>query len=743
VVARDDPEDVMLEQALTRLGGGAARRPWPVVVTWLLIAVVALGAAARLGGRTTDSLTVPGLDSQRAAELLQVAGSDRGGMTAQVVATPKDATTTFFTSAPARQALARLQSDLAALPRVRGVGDPARALTEGREGAVGSGTVSPDGRVALLRVQYPDRDELSVADLRALVAVGHRQPASSPVRLEMGGELFWAFSTTGSIGEVAGLLVAAAILFLTFGSMVAAAIPIGMAVIGLAVGVSVIGLLAAVTEIPTFATVLGSMIGLGVGIDYALFVLTRHREYLARGLDVPTAAGRAVGSTGPPVVFAGGTVIVSILGLAVAGVPFMTAGGLAVALVVLVMVIASLTLLPAYLGLAGRRIHSRRVASNPDGAAPDASTGWSRWVSHVGRHPAAYAIGASALLLVAAVPVLALRVGIPDDGALPPDRTERRAYDLVAAGFGPGANGPIVVVARTGADPEVLDRLTRALLRDRGVAGVSVAPVDPTSGIAALTVQPTSGPQDAETARTVARLRTEVLPVVVGLRPAEPLQAHVGGSAAAFADVGQRVDDRLPVFVGAVLALSFLLLMLVFRSVVVPLKAVLLNLLSIAAAYGVMVAVFQWGWGASLIGLHESVPVVSFIPMFMFAVLFGLSMDYEVFLLSRVREEYRRTGDNADAVVRGIAGTARVIGSAALIMVSVFLAFVFGPDPATKMFGVGLATAVLLDATLVRLVLVPATMTLLGRANWWLPGPLDRLLPGRPTAPVAPETASP
>jgi len=340
-----------------------------------------------------------------------------------------------------------------------------------------------------------------------------------------------------------------------------------------------------------------------------------------------------------------------------------------------------------------------------------------------------YAIGAAGLLLAATLPVLGLRVGLPDDGSLPASRSERRAYDLVATGFGPGTNGPLIVAVDPAGDPGVVDRLVRAVAADPGIASVAPARVDQATGIATLVVFPTTGPQERATADTVARLRADVLPTVVGRGPA---RAHVGGAAASLSDVGRRTSERLPVFVAAVLALSFLLLMLVFRSVLVPLKAVLLNLLSIGAAYGIMVAVFQWGWGGALIGLEATVPIVSFIPMFLFAILFGLSMDYEVFLLSRVREEYLRTGDNRTAIVRGVSGTARVITSAALIMVAVFLSFALADDPSTKMFGLGLATAIFVDATVVRMVLVPATMTLLGRANWWLPGWLDRVLPRSP-----------
>ncbi|MGW7380622.1 MMPL family transporter [Streptomyces sp. NPDC054794] len=737
----------MLSKALFRVGGCAARHPWRVIAAWVLAAALAVVAAVAFGGRTADSMTAPGLDSQRAAELIERAGTGQDGMTAQVVVTPLDRGETFFDPGGPRAALARLRSEVRRLPHVLGTSDPAGALDRGGDFAVRDGLVSADGRIAVVRVQYPDQSRLSAKDLHALVDLGDRLRGELPLRIEMGGNLFYVFSDPdGGASELIGILAAATILFLAFGSLVAAALPIGMAVFGLTVGVATMTVLAGMTRIPTFAPVLGSMVGLGVGIDYALFVLARHREYLANGLDPRAAAGRAVATAGRPVVFAGGTVVVSILGMAVANVPFMTVGGLAVSIVVLTMVVASVTLLPAFLGAAGPRLARagrlvRALGSGRPGrlvrpgrfgrrrgtqaGAPPAA-GWRRWIGHVNRHPLPYAVGAAGLLLTATLPVLGLRVGLPDDGSLPPSRTERRAYDLVAEGFGSGTNGPLVIAADPAGVPGVLDRLVAAVAADPGIASVAPAQVDRATGIATLVVFPTTGPQERATSDTVARLRAEVLPTVVGQGPS---RASVGGAVASLSDVGQRTSRRLPVFVAAVLALSFALLMLVFRSVLVPLKAVLLNLLSIGAAYGILVAVFQWGWGGALIGLETTVPIVSFIPMFLFAILFGLSMDYEVFLLSRVREEYERTGDNDTAIVRGVSGTARVITSAALIMVAVFLSFVVAEDPSTKMFGLGLATAIFIDATVVRMVLVPATMTLLGKANWWLPRWLDRVLP--------------
>jgi RND superfamily putative drug exporter len=704
----------MMSKSLYRLGHLAAHRPWAVISSWLVLAVVVVGASSAFGNRLTDSLQVPGLDSQQASELMAAAGASDAGLTAQLVVTPRDDDATFDDSAAARSALATLRSGAAALPHVL-------KTTQ---------VVSPDGRVALIRLQYPLVDELSAQDLTNLKAFGAEAETGSPLRLEMGGDLHYAFEQSQpAIGELIGLLIAALILFLAFGSLIATALPLGTAVIGLAVGVSSMSLIANVIDIPTWAPVLGAMVGLGVGIDYALFIVTRHRDNLARGLPVAESVGSALATAGKPVVVAGGIVVVAILGLAVAGVPFMTAGGIAISVVVLVMVGVSITLLPAFLGLAGQHINRRGHRSARGGTVgpvEPVSPGWSRWVRHVTRNPWPYAVGVTVLLLALAAPVMALRPGIPDDGALPESRTERQAYDLVAQGFGPGSNGPVVIAVDIARDPTVLDPLVRAIRSDPGIASVGTPELHAGADVAVIVAVPTTGPQDAATHATVEQLRAEVLPTVLAGSPA---RAHVGGQTENFADVGASVNERLPVLIAAVLAMSFVLLMLVFRSVLVPLKAVVLNLLSIGAAYGVMVMVFQWGWAAGLIGLESTVPIVSFIPMFMFAILFGLSMDYEVFLLSRVREEYIATGDNATSIVRGIASTGRVITSAALIMISVFLAFVLGEDASTKMFGLGLATAILVDATLVRMVLVPATMTLLGDANWWIPKVLDRRLP--------------
>jgi RND superfamily putative drug exporter len=444
-------------------------------------------------------------------------------------------------------------------------------------------------------------------------------------------------------------------------------------------------------------------------------------------MTVADAAGTAVATAGQAVLFAGTTVVIAILGLFVAGLPAISGMGAAVALVVVVSMAAAVTLLPGLLGLAGTRIDRLSIHRKTHVAKPADETIAGRWSHHVGSHPVRYAAIGLAALCAIAIPALGMRIGVPDDGNAPTRTTQRIAFDELAAGFGPGFNGPIMVVVELPASggQAVVEQVHDALRTDPGVAAVTAPVLNPAGDTAVLTVNPTTAPQDERTDQLVRHLRSDVLPATVA-----GTQARVSLTGRAMiTDLTDRITDRLPFFIAAVVAMSFLLLMLVFRSILVPLKAALMNLLSIAAAYGVLVAVFQWGWGASLIGLHNTMPINPFLPLIMFAILFGLSMDYEVFLLSRIREEYVTTGDNHAAVVHGLSRTARVITSAALIMISVFAAFVLSDDPNGKLFGVGLAVAVLIDATLVRMVLVPASMSLLGRANWWLPGWLDRMLP--------------
>jgi RND superfamily putative drug exporter len=715
-----------MSNALYRLGRFAAGHPWRVLGAWLVVAVLVIGASETVGGDLTDEFALPGSDSQQAIDLLTEAQSDSAGLTAEVVVTPPG-DGSFVDSPEALAGLVEVQEMAAALPNVIGVTNPGSMLSQGPESAVASGSVSPDGQIALIRVQYPVVDELTADDLENLKALAADASASTSLQVEVSGDLFWAFdSGETSAAEMIGIAVAAIILLVAFGSVIAMGLPIGLALFGLTVGVAAMPVITHLIDIPSFAPQMASMIGLGVGIDYALFLVTRHREHLARGMTVVESAGRANATAGQSIVFAGGTVVIAILGMGLTGIVAMAAAGLATAVIVLIMVVASITLLPAFLGLAGYRMKRLNLARKRGRRSRGKASGWMRWGGHVSRNAKSYAVGVTVILLALAAPVLALQLGFPDDGTLPESRTERRAYDLVAEGFGPGVNGPLLIAVDVSVDATVVEPLVAAVTADRGIAAVAPPDVNEAAGVATLVAFPTTAPQDDATVETIDRLRSDVLP---GVLDGSPAQAHVGGLTATFSEMGEQVQSRLPVFIGAVVLMSFLLLMLLFRSILVPLKAAVLNLLSIGAAYGVLVMVFQWGWGKSLIGLESTVPIVSFIPMFMFAVLFGLSMDYEVFLLSRVREEYVITGDNEGSVIHGIASTARVITSAALIMISVFLGFVLGSDPAIKMVGLGLATAIFVDATIVRMILVPATMKLMGDANWWIPRWLDRVLP--------------
>jgi len=531
--------------------------------------------------------------------------------------------------------------------------------------------------------------------------------------------------------EVVGLLAAAIILLLAFGSLLAMVMPIFIAIFSIVIGIALIGLLANVMEVVSFTSLIAAMIGIGVGIDYALFIVTRFRQQLHDGMSPEDAVATAITTSGRAVLFAGCTVVIALMGMFLMGLAFVTSLGVGAALAVLTTMVASVTLLPAMLGFIGPNIDRFALPGlhRTAGTAQTRGGFWFRWSRRIQRRPWPFALGALALLLVLMSPLTSLRLGNPDAGNDPAGTTTRVAYDLLAKGFGAGYNGPLTVAATLPhpSDLAVLQRLDVAL---RGATDVAaVGPVvtnsktDPTAAV--ITVTPKSAPQSAQTASWVRYVRSDVIaPTVAGTG----VVVHSGGSAAVSIDLTKKLSGRLPLFFGAVIALSFLLLMTVFRSVLVPLKAAFMNLFSIGASFGILVAVFQWGWGASLIGVAKQ-PITAFSPMMLFAILFGLSMDYEVFLLSRVKEEHDRTHDNGLAVADGLAATARVITAAAAIMVTVFLTFVFQPDATAKLIGLGLALAILIDASVVRMVLVPATMELLGEANWWLPRWLDRLLP--------------
>jgi len=726
---------------LDRLGRAAAQHPWRVLTAWLLIAIafVAVGRAA--GGEYNDNYKIPGTQSQLAIDRLQADFPTAAGSTNnQIVFHARSGTLTSpQNQAAISQSLAAVQK----LPHVVGVVPPTPGSTISADGTTGLATVAFD--VAAVDLKDSEFDQLSAA----------MDPArAGGLEVEFGGDLVSLAQAPGvGNSDKIGLAVALVVLLIAFGSAVAAGLPIATAIVGLVVGLSLVMLLAAFFNVPSVTPILGTMIGLGVGIDYALFLITRHRENLAGGLDVIPSVGRTSATAGQSVLIAGTTVVIAICGLALSGIPFVESLGFATAVVVAVAVAAALTLMPALFGLVGVHINSlelpwtkRRQAEVRAGDAPP--TFWARWADRVGRRPWPYLIVSLLVLLVLAAPLLSIRLGQADAGTKPKSSTQRKAYDLLAQAFGPGINGPLTVVVELpphASAAQVDQPIAAAVAADPDVAAVAPPTLSPSGHTAVINVIPKSSPQDAATSALVHRLRDSVLPAATKGSGATAL---VTGSTAAFIDLSDRIATRLPLFIGVVIALSFILLMIVFRSILVPLKAAVMNVLSICAAYGVVVAVFQWGWGKQLVGLQETVPIVSFVPMMMFAILFGLSMDYEVFLLSRIRENWMATGDSHHSVVDGLANTARVITSAAIIMVSVFASFLLVDDPTVKMIGLGLAVAVFVDATVVRMVLVPATMTLLGAANWWLPRKLDRILPhldveggGTPTA-AAPKTAA-
>jgi RND superfamily putative drug exporter len=719
---------VSVANALHRLGRFAVRRRRTVLGAWVLVVLGAIGLAVGSGGSFSDDWRLPGAESQAAHDLLAERFPEQAGTRAQVVLHVAHGD---LHESPRAEAVAAAVQRVAGLDRIAGA--PVVLIAPPPSPAA--------GRIGVIEVAYDaDAGDPGLADLHALEqAVAPLQAAG--IDAVVGGELVEITETPETkTAELIGIMGATVILLLAFGSVIAMGLPIGIAISGLVAGTALVLLLGLIVPIPTIALTLSTMIGIGVGIDYALFVVTRHRQHLREGMTVAEAAGRANATAGQAVIFAGGTVVIAILGLAAAGIPAVAAMGYGTAIVVAVMVVASITLLPALLGFAGLRLartslpwvrrreqrHAERAERLIRLGAAAPRTGWQRWGDHVTAHPWRYLVGGAVGLLVLAAPVLGMRLGQTDAGNDPPGSAQRTAYDWVAEGFGPGANGRLIVaVDLTDADGAVLGTLTESVAGDPGV--VEAFPLLNAAGNAGVVVAtPATAPRDEATSDLVHRLRDQVIPAAL---EGTGVEAHVGGMTATFIDMADRISARLPWFIGAVVGLSFVLLMMVFRSVLVPLKAALLNLLSIGAAYGVVVAVFQWGWAKELIGLAEPVPIVSFVPMFMFAILFGLSMDYEVFLLSRVREEYVNGADNTTSVINGIATTARVITCAALIMICVFSGFVLGADPLVKMMGLGLATAVLVDATVVRCVLVPASMRLMGDANWWLPGWLDRILP--------------
>ncbi len=688
-----------------------------VVAAWVILLAGLFVLMANFGGVFKTEFKLAGSESQQALDVLE-----RGGFSER---TGTQGSTSIVFEAEQGVADPAIRARMEALFSRIEAEVPGASISSPY--APGNAyQVAADGTIAYAEINLSDRTWEAFLDAGEQVKELAAEVEMAGLTLEFGGDIF--VEPYEPAAEVIGLIAAVIILLVAFGSLLAMGLPIVTALFGVGAGVALIGLMTRFVNAPDFTTQAAAMIGIGVGIDYALFIVTRYRQGLREGLDPEGATVRALNTAGRAVVFAGVTVVIALLGMFLMNLDAIRAVAIACSVTVLMVMLASVTLLPAFLGFVGHRIdrfglpHRRRAEGDTRESA------WYRWSRLIQRRPWPAFVLSGGLLILLTVPVFSMRLGFGDAGNRPESDTSRRAYDILADGFGPGFNGPLVIVANANStlDPAALEGLAGRIAGTAGVIGVGSWVINPESSVALLTVFPTTAPQDKATTDLVHLLREEVIP---GGPNGANTEVRVTGLTAGATDFSDYTASRLPVFFAAVLALSFVLLLAVFRSVLVPLKAVVMNLLSIGAAFGVMVMVFQWGWGAEFIGLGKEGPIEAWAPMMLFAIVFGLSMDYEVFLLSRMKEEYDRTGDNATAVADGLAVTARVITAAAAIMICVFGSFVLGDDRAIKLLGFGLATAIFIDATVVRLLLVPATMELLGDGNWWMPRWLGRLIP--------------
>ncbi|MFF7179080.1 MMPL family transporter [Streptomyces sp. NPDC008121] len=693
------------------------------VVLWLVALGASVAGASFAGSAYSNDYEVPGTESGRATALLDRGFSGAGGDSDTIVWHSERGS---VRATAVEQRMTAVLHDVAEL-------DGIAAVTSPYDRSPGAhARVSEDGHTAYATVTFREQaDDIPQAQAKALVDTA-RAAAGDGVQVELGGSAVALTEAPGGhLAEAVGVIVAAVVLFLAFGSLAASALPIATALVSVGIAYSGIVLLGHVMTVADFAPMLGMLVGLGVGIDYALFIVTRHRKGLKQGLPVPEAARIAVATTGRAVVFAGATVCIALLGMLILRLSFLNGVAIAASLTVVLTVAASVTLLPALLSLIGMRALSRRERARlaEHGPQPELPTGFAaRWSAFVERHPKLLGAFAAVVMLVLALPTFSLHLGTSDQGNNPAGSTTRQAYDLLAEGFGPGVNGPLTLVAGIdGADDRVaFAELPAVLENTRGVASVSPVITNGAGDTAVLTLVPETAPQSQATSDLVDRLRGEVLPRA---EAGTSLDVHVGGVTASYDDFAEIIVGKLPLFVGVVIALGCLLLLVAFRSIGVPLKAAVMNVAAVASSFGIVVAVFQWGWGSDLLGLGSAGPIEPFLPVIMVSVLFGLSMDYQVFLVSRMYEEWLETGDNRRAVRVGLAETSRVINSAAVIMIAVFLAFVLSGDRVIAMFGIALAAAVALDAFVLRTLLVPALMHMLGGANWWLPAWMDRWLP--------------
>jgi RND superfamily putative drug exporter len=699
-----------------------------VVLAWIVLAVGAIAGSQALGNRVANNFSLPNTDSQRAVDLLQSRFPAQAGDADQIVFQTRTGT---IGDASSRSVIVPLLARIATLPHVAAVRSPY---------AAGAHAVSTDGTVAFATVEFDQRANMLPKTAIDKVMTTAEAARSLSLQVELGGQAI-AQAQQASLGFATAIGIGAAIivLLISFGSFLAMGLPIVTALFGLGAGLGLIGLGSHVVDMVDFSSELALMIGLGVGIDYALFIVTRFRDaYRENGGDVSAAIQLAMNTAGRAILFAGATVVIALLGMFALGVSFLYGVAIAASLGVLLVLAASLTLLPALLSFVGNRVGRVRRRRRAAVATAHENGFWARWVGGIQRRPVLATIGATAILLALAAPALGLRLGSSDAGNDPASQTTRKAYDALAHGFGKGFNGPLLLAVHlpVTADKAGLATLTNALDHTPGVASVAMPQLNSTGDTAAIAVFPTTSPQSKETTTLVEHLRDDVLPP---LEHATGTTVYVGGATATQVDFARVLSNKLPLFIGIVVLLSALLLFVVFRSIVIPIQAALMNLLSIAASLGVVQAIFERGWLGGLLGIQPG-PIEAFVPVLVFAIVFGLSMDYEVFLVSRIHEEWQHHGDSSGAVREGLIRTGRVITAAAAVMIVVFASFAAGDERALKLFGVSLATAVFLDAIVIRTVLLPAVLELLGDRTWAFPRWLDRRLP---RLAIEPEPAAP
>lgn len=694
---------------LYRLGRASFRRRWLVTGIWTVLLIAVGISALSLSGTMSNAVSIPGTESQQAIDHLKKTFPEAnvGGGTARVVLRAPEGED-FLTSKPAQAEVAKVVAALNGAPEVVAATDPFRMRSFSR-----------DGDLALIQVSYSKQAfELTEADREALTEAAH----ASSLHAEIGGDATRGAPETGAM-EVVGVAIAAVVLVITFGSLIAAGLPLLTALIGIGVGMSGLLIVTGFTELNANTPILALMIGLAVGIDYALFIVSRYRSELAHGAGHEQAAGRAVGTAGSAVVFAGLTVVIALAGLTVVGIPFLGEMGVAAAATVVIAVLIAVTLLPAVLGFAGDKIRGR-IRGLRGGPKPGRAGMGERWARFVGRHRVATLVVAIAGVVVVAIPAADMQLGLPNDATAAPESTQRKAYDLVTEGFGPGANGPLMVVVDTAGsdDPQAAIAATAKSITDLGAM-----PLQPQTkaGTTIMQVIPKTGPSDVATEDLVADIRA----AAARLHDSTGATIAVTGQTAANIDVSEKLADAMLPYLALIVGLAFLLLMLVFRSIIVPLKATIGFLASVAATFGAVVAVFQWGWLKDALGVEATGPIMSMLPILLIGVLFGLAMDYQVFLVTRMREDYVHGTPAREAVATGFSHGARVVVAAALIMTSVFAGFVFAEDSLIQSIGFALAFGVAVDAFVVRMTIVPALMSLFGKAAWWLPRWLDRILP--------------